>query len=301
MTNLNENSENRIDPLIVNAMLETFGLDWYVKKEALTIADGSPKGEQTPFFATVRQDTREHFAAVKGSYEVFQNHELAELVHRVAGSMGHEVTNGGSFNGGGQVYLQIALQDKNVAGDRIQRWASGINSFDGSTALRWSPKTKTISCQNTFWAAYHSMRNSVKHTTNMRQMVERSLRAIEEVQKADKNLFEIFARFANEDMTSDHIAGVVQKVTNVDLSQPQAQEQAKHSTRTLNKATELMDSITGEVNSKGKTLWGLWSGLTHFTTHKSGADKNREKSKALGSLARVDNQVFEMMKELVYA
>ena len=305
--NTNENSENRIDPMIIQSMLESFNLDWYVKKEPLTIyrqipdEDAYPEPEMTPFFATVRQDTRECFAAVKAGYEVFQNHELAELVHRVAGSMGHEVTNGGSFNGGGQVYLQIRLENQKVSNDTIQRWASGINSFDGSTALRWSPETNTISCQNTFWAAYKQMKNSVKHTTNMRMMVERSLKAIEALNEADHNLFEIFNRFVNEAANADHIAGVVQKVTGVDLKVDQKVEEEKHSTRTLNKAEDLLESITGEINSKGRTLWGLWSGLTHYSTWKAGNEKNREKSKALGSLNRMDNAVFELMRTFVYA
>lgn len=298
-----EATEDKLDPMMIQSMLESFGLDWYVKKEPLFLKTdiGINIDEATDYFATVRQDTRTVFATVKGGYEVFQNHELAELVHRVAGSMGASVSRGGSFNGGGQVYLQIGLEDQRVANDRVQRWASGINSFDGSTALRWSPETNTISCQNTFWAAYKRMQNSVKHTTNMRQMVERSLKAIEALNEADNDLFSMFRLFAEKDMKSKNISDVVQHITSVDLTADQKEEEAKHSTRTLNKATDLMDSITSEVNSKGRTLWGLFSGITHFTTHKAGSDKSRDKSKALGSLSRTDNEVFEMLKEMVYA
>ena len=300
--NANGNDANGVDPMVIQKMLEDFNLSWFVKKEPMIIMNlntGEP--EETPFFATVRQDNRTKFASVKGGYEVFQNHELAELVHRVAGKLGHKVTNGGSFNGGGQVYLQIALEDERVAGHRVQRWASGINSFDGSTALRWSPETNTISCQNTFWAAYRGMVNSVRHTTNMRDMVERSLKAIEKLQKADRNLFEVLANFALEEAKREHVEAVVEKITGVDLKTKESEAQEKYSTRTLNNTRDLMDSLSGEFESKGKTLWGLFSGVTHFTTHKAGTDRTREKSKALGNLYNVDNAVFEMLKELVYA
>lgn len=299
-SNVTENHTNGVDPLAVQAMLEKFRLDWYVKKEPMLL-NNNGELEKTPFFATVRQDSRKMFASVKDSYEIFQNHELAELVIRVAGSLGHKVTNGGSFNGGGQVYLQIALEDQRIGNDRIQRWASGINSFDGSTALRWSPETNTISCQNTFWRAYKLMRNSVRHTTNMRQMVEQSLRAIEDLQKADRDLFEVFSRFTLEGLKRENIEAVVNTITGVDLSTPEKLAREKYSTRTLNNTQSLMESITGEINSKGQTLWGLWSGVTHYTTHKAGTESARSKSKALGNLYRVDNDVFEMMKKLVYA
>ena len=305
MTNLSQNSETKVDPMLIQEMLESFNLDWYVKKEPLSVMttteDGYNIPESTPFFATVRQDNRHHFAAVKAGYEVFQNHELAELVHRVAGSMGHKVSKGGSFNDGGQVYFQIALEDKRVGNDRIQRWASGINSFDGSTALRWSPETNTISCSNTFWAAYTQMKNSVKHTTNMRGMVERSLKAIEGLQKADSELFEVFTRLTQFEMKPEHLTDLTKIVTGIDLTEGNNTIQDKHSTRSINKATDLLASIESETNDKGRSLWGLFSGLTHYTTHKAGTDKNRDKSKAMGSLARVDNDVFKMMKELVYA
>lgn len=297
-----EATEKKTDPMIIQDMLEKFGLDWYVKKEPMILFNpqtGDP--EETPFFATVRQDKRIHFASVKSGYEVFQNHELAELVHRVAGKLGHTVSNGGSFNGGGQVYLQIGLEDQRIANDRIQRWASGINSFDGSTALRWSPETNTISCSNTFWAAYKQMRNSVRHTTNMRNMVEDSLRAIENIQEADKSLFEVFAKFSMEEAKREHVEAVVEKITGVDLKTTEKEAETKYSTRTKNNTRDLMGSISQEVNDKGKTLWGLFSGVTHYTTHKAGTDRSRDKSKALGNLYNVDNTVFEMLKELVYA
>jgi len=297
-----QKSENKVDPMAIQNMLEEFGLDWYVKKEPMVIFNPSTgEPEETPFFATVRQDNRTKFATVKSGYEVFQNHELAELVHRVAGKMGHKVTNGGSFNGGGQVYLQIALEDQRVANDLVKRWASGINSFDVTTALRWSPETNTISCRNTFWAAYKLMKSSVRHTTNMREMVERSLRAIEELQEADHSLFEVLAKFALEPVKRENIEAVVQTITGVDLKTTQKEAEEKYSTRSLNMTRDLMDSLSQELNSKDKTLWGLFSGVTHYTTHKAGTDKARDKSKALGSLYRTDNAVFEMLKELVYA
>jgi hypothetical protein len=301
-TGYEKKDANKVDPMLVQEMLEKFGLDWYVKKEPMILFNpntGEP--EETPFFATVRQDNRHNFASVKSGYEVFQNHELAELVHRVAGELGHTVSNGGSFNNGGQVFLQIALADQQVAGGRIKRWASGINSFDGSTALRWSPETFTISCKNAFWAAYKHMQNNVRHTTNMRGMVESSLKAIEELQEADRTLFEVLGHFALEELKKETVGAVVEKITGVDLNKTEKEAEKEYSTKALNNTEALMESLTEEINSKGKTLWGLFSGVTHFTTHKAGTDSARGKSKALGNLYRVDNTVFDMLKEMVYA
>jgi len=296
MTHLFNQNEN-VNPLKVEEIIEKFGLYWIVKKEPLLLPDGIESG----FFGTVRQDTRQTFAAVKEGYEVFQNHELAELVYRIAGNLDGEVSRGGSFDGGGKVYLQISQEDFKVAGDRIKRWYTSMNSFDTSAALKWGASGTTISCSNTWTMAYKGLQNTVKHTSNMRNMIDASMRVIERLQEADKSLYEVLTQFTEVEAKREHIEGVVKAVTEVDLSMSLKEAEKEYSTKRLNNAKSLMESITNEMSYKGQNLWGLWSGMTHYTTHKAGSDRTREKSKAMGTLASADQAVFEMMRELVYA
>lgn len=298
MINLNEITANEnVDPQEVERLIDKFNLYWAVKKEKLFLPDGI----ETPFFGTVRQDTRKTFAAVKEGYEVFQNWEMAELILRVAEATGGEVERGGTFDGGGKVFLQIGRQDKYVAKDIVQRWVTGINSFDGSTSLKWGGTNTTISCRNSFWAAYRGLDTTIRHTKNMRQLVENSLQVIRKIEEADKTLFEVFANFANTSADQSTIKRVVEKVTSVDIMKKQSEAEKDYSTRAMNNAKELTQSIVTEMSDKGDNLWGLFSGMTHYTSHRAGSDKTREKSKALGNLQRVDQAVFEMLKDMIYA
>jgi hypothetical protein len=62
------------------------------------------------------------------------------------------------------------------------------------------------------------------------------------------------------------------------------------------KAERLASDITTEIAQKGKTLWGLFSGVTRYTTHSvfPSADR-RERSKALGSSADIDNLILNIL------
>jgi hypothetical protein len=87
---------------------------------------------------------------------------------------------------------------------------------------------------------------------------------------------------------------VVAAMTSVDLSlSPKAAEE-KYSTRLMNQTQDLVTSITKEMSYKGDTLWGLFSGVTHYTTHKAGREGTREVSKLMGTLQRKDQQILEM-------
>jgi hypothetical protein len=298
----------KTNPEQIQDFMERHQLDWLVKKEPLSIVTEvcTPLYvledldiEDTQFFATVRQDNRKKFAAVSSGYEVFQNYELTELIYQVAHGLGLTVSKAGYFDGGKRVFIQISNDNKKVANDIVETYIVGINSFDGSTALRWGGSNYTISCSNSFWGVYKGLNNSVRHTTNMRAVIDESLRVAEKIKEADASMFETFARFASTEIDSGHIQALVQSITKIDIADKVWDQQRLHSPQAIDKARDLSVSIIEETANKGQTLWGLWSGVTHWSSHKAGTDKNRDKSKALGSLQKVDNQAFELLKSFI--
>jgi len=63
----------------------------------------------------------------------------------------------------------------------------------------------------------------------------------------------------------------------------------------LNRANSMRDAIMSEMNQKGRTAWGMFNGVTKFTTHLSGNNaERRESSKMIGSHTTLDNKAFEL-------
>ena len=67
----------------------------------------------------------------------------------------------------------------------------------------------------------------------------------------------------------------------------------------------LNGSIAHQTNEKGNTLWGLFSGVTHYTTHVMGRDdnngeKDNSEEKLFGHYGNRERNIFHQMAELIH-
>jgi hypothetical protein len=172
---------------------------------------------------------------------------------------------------------------------------TGINGHDGTTALKWGAVNFTICCRNTFAFAQKELQQSAKHTQSIRDKVEASIRQITGIAEQEKSIFDQFIRLSEVPVTKENIARIVREVTDVDITLNSTQAQDKYSTYAINRSGELLDSISTEMRNKGETLWGLFSGVTHYTSHKLPTPKRdnaRLESKYTGSALGIDNKAF---------
>lgn len=273
-------------------LLDKFGLNWKVEKQPLIL----PSGKISGFEAIIREDTETVFSVCTPQYQPFQNQELLELVNEAAENVSLKVTKGGKFKDGALVYLQLDSGSINGIGqnnDTLQKYITAMNSHNGSLSLKWGITNITISCQNTFWAATHEMRNSVKHTITMHSRVDALMNQIKNVQKAEKTLYEKFFKLAEIPTQKQHIEKVVKLVLDIDLNGGSQDI----STYKKNRLHDLSGAINKEMKQKGETLWGLFSGVTYYTTHLMSGDTNsRMQSKAIGQGSSIDNDVFSELE-----
>lgn len=282
----------------VATLLDKYGLRWEVEKQPLLL----PCGTETPFFGIVRADNNHTFSTCKGSYVPYQNSELGELLVRIAEKGGYSIHSGGAFNGGAKVFIQLdtgnALKGIGSNNDIVKGFVTGINSHDGTNSLRWGGSNITISCENTFAAAASDLPNRVRHTASIHDRVDTYLRHVERIVRAENALFERFKRLASIPVSREDILKVTKAITGVDVSTNERQAMEKHSTITLRKTNDLLESIDSEMTQKGDTLWGLFSGVTHYTSHKMSVprrDNARLESKYTGSGLKIDSMVLEML------
>lgn len=279
----------------VATLLDRFDLRWSVSKQDLYLPNGTP----TQFKAIVRDDINQVFATCKDGYTPYQNSELAEMLIRISEKTGYDIHSGGMFNGGGKIYLQLSTGNEiNGIGlnkTKVKGYVTGINGHDGTTSLKWGAVNFTICCSNTFAAAKGKLQNTARHTASIHDKVERSIREIEGVTKQEKTIFEQFIRLSEVAVTSSNIVKIVKDVTGVDINMSSVKAGDIYSSYAINRAGELSTSIAKEMAQKGETLWGLFSGVTHYTSHVM-STPNREnarlESKYVGSGLTIDNDAF---------
>jgi hypothetical protein len=70
------------------------------------------------------------------------------------------------------------------------------------------------------------------------------------------------------------------------------------STNKLNRMSKFYVDLNGEINQKGDNLWGLFSGVTKYTTHGMKKGDNSE-NKIFGKTGNIERQIFEDLVHLV--
>ena len=278
----------------IQEVLEQTGLNWNVRQEVMTTASGIVVPDRK---AIVREDTNQVLAVHGDGYYPYQNHQLIELLDKVATKVGIEVHSGGMFGEGKKVFIQLKSNDMKLGNDRIDGYITGVNSFDGSTSLAFGPSNITISCQNTFFGAFRSLETKVKHTKNMEYKIDDFCRGLEQVMKEEIAMFDSIKRMSETRFTKDEQDMVTKILFNIG-KEVNLNDGEALSTVIKNKIERYSQDMLSELKDKGDNMWGLFSGVTKYTTH-SMSDKDNSENKMFGTYGNRERAVFNMLSEAV--
>lgn len=278
-------------------ILNKANLNWNVRSEKVTTESGITLDGYT---ALVREDTNVPLSVRSESYYPYQNYELVELLDRVSNLTGLSIHRGGFFGEGKKVFIQLKSNDLKIGNDRVEGFITGINSFDGTTSLAFGPSNITISCQNKFFAAFREMESKVRHTKNMVVRIDEICRSLEGVLEEEQKVFDNILKLSEtpfDDIIKERITKHLFNINkDVDLNDIDA-----ISGVTRNKLSRFYVDLNGELKSKGgDNMWGLFSGITKYTTHSMSKDSERNtENKMFGVMGKKEKEIFRELVELV--
>lgn len=279
---------------VVQDVLNQAGLNWTVRTEPIQTESGLIIENHK---AIVREDTNTPLSIRSSDYGIYQNEQLLELLYRVSQNVGLEIRNGGFFGDGQKVYIQLKSNDLKLGNDRIEGYLTGINSFDGSTSLAFGPSNITISCQNSFFAAFRGLNTRVRHTKNMSIRVEDVCKGLEGVMVEEKGIFDNIKKLSEVRITKKIQDQVLRDLFNIDKEINLEDGNSIHPVTQRRLSTFYVD-LDGELRGKGDNLWGLFSGVTKYTTHSLSSGDNTEK-KMFGTYGNRERMIFDKLVELV--
>jgi hypothetical protein len=287
---MNTEMKNKVNEILVNN-----NLDFRIEKEVLL----SASGKETPYFGLFNSKSGECINSVKGSYTVSQNDEIVELVLRGMEGFGElSVSKAGSINGGRKVFIQLAIEGMAIVGDeKIKRYVTIIDSNDGSTGLGVSIGELVMSCQNQFYRFYKNSQSKLRHTASLTQRIKELPFLIETVLAENLRLTETYRKFQSTEVSQKLADEMVKYLLGFDRNMS-IKTEAETSTRSLNMMNDLYGHIGKETAQKGMNLFGVFSGVTSWSTHSKSAprrENGREESLMIGNNYKTNNDAFEFV------
>ncbi len=273
-------------------MLEKSGLAWHVNKQSIQTESGIHIPNKV---ALVRDDTDTVLGIHSENYEPYQNYELLELLYKIGNSTGLVLHTGGAFKGGEKVWFQLKSNDLRIGNDKIEGYVSGFNSFDGKTALAFGNSSMTISCMNAFWRGYKEVNTRLRHSTAMRPKIEEILSRIDLLLEEERIMFREIKRMSEKQFTADTRDLITKKL--FDIAIEDRLDSPDLSTRKKNQLWQFNYDLGIETSQKGETLWGLFSGITRYTTHSMKRGDNSE-SKMFGRTGNIERKLYNELVEM---
>ena len=281
-------------------ILKQNGLNWNVAKKPLMYAGecvtGANNGlHHTPFYGIVREDTGEVFATVSETYEPTQNETIIDTMQEIAGENELEIIKAIPINEGRKIIIQMKREagNKLMIGDEItEQYIYAINGHDGSSSLKFGFMNKVIFCQNQFaWLSGNAF-SGYRHTKSIQEKVEQLPSIINFTDQEERiaDLQEFNTQNANTDLMND----LVDCITKTDKLAEEIP------TRTRNIRNDLESCIVSEVNRIGSNKWGIFNGVTRYTTHQKSSPKReygKQESILIGSCGKMNEKAFNFLKE----
>lgn len=236
-------------------------LDWEVKEQLFSPLPNQPK----MFKVLSRSDNNEVLGMFSTQYQSFSNADLTELCSQLEQTGLFTIEGYTTFKKGKKVlaYLKNNNQMVQVAGHYLKNLLIIGNAHDGSSKLFIGSSYKMLRCENQFstllrfWEKKHLI-NGKKEMIDIHQLIEMFM-------ESHAAMAQTMERWNNTNLDDAAIQSLVEYLFPLRVSKNL--DDTNSLNQTLLKRKNLMDAIYSETNQLGKSFWGVFNGITFFTTH----------------------------------
>ena len=282
-------------------ILQSCGLNWVVKKKPLMYSgictpEANNGLHHTDYYAIVREDTGEVFNAVKKGYTPTQNHVIIDTMKKIAGENDLLITKALPINGGRKIIVQMQRPDNHVVigGQDTKQYVYAINSHDGTSALKFGFMNQVVFCQNQFaWMNNNGLKGYVH-----KQSIQDKVSNLPEILNFDGQEERIaqLQEMSFHPITGEQSVRLIDYLTKMDSTEYGWAN--KYTTRKMNIREDLNNCLIKETNRLGMNKWGLFNGITMYTSHYKSIpnrEHGREESIYSGSGQKMNDNAFNWL------
>jgi hypothetical protein len=115
--------------------------------------------------------------------------------------------------------------------------------------------------------------------------------------ESEKVMFDNIIKLSETRIGKNDIDSVIRDLFKLEKS-VDLKDEKSISTVTRNKMSRFYIDLDGEMKQKGDNLWGLFSGVTKFTTHSLSKNDNTQ-AKLFGTYGEREREIFTNLVEMV--
>lgn len=200
-------------------------------------------------------------ANVGGQYNLFTNQQFVELAEQISEIANLEISHYTSVNGGANVLVAFknGTDAFTVGGTEFTQDKNFIlmDNRMGTRPFQIGSNYRLNRCANMFTST--EVVKHINHNNKMPTLIQELVHQIELQFQADQDFIDWQIRMAGIE--------VDQKIIQLAKKQLLNLGDTAMSTTMANKLLRLDNSLQSEMAEVGQNAWGLFNGITHFTTH----------------------------------
>ena len=267
-------------------------LDWDIIEKPIFANNKQIMGYKSIF----RSDNGNLLNIAKTSYTPTHNEKFIEVTEKLHEITGFPIQNYYEVDGGKKVLSFLECTESiQVCGHEFKDYLMIGNSFDGSTGFFIGNSNVMIRCKNRFSKNFRQLQ--VNHTKNNSLRVDGLVQYFDSFMNQRKQLFENMERFSDVKIDESIIKSLVERLAKMNEEERLGNEV---STRKSNIISNMNYSIQKECLDLGDNAFGLFNGITHYTTHVKNA-KNATFGNPFGTANELNQTAFKFCNDLVYA
>ena len=253
-------------------------IGWEVERHPVSFERNGKLITDPNFMVLSRSDNEQVLSVMSKKYCPMKVEEFEKATARMQEVSGMEMKGFQEFNDG-KILLSI-LKNKEpllVNSYPIDDYLVMGTSFNGEQPFFIGTSTILIRCQNSFSHIHPVSR--IRHTRFSFERREEVLSGLETYLKNREGIYTNFARMQEVDIQEEDKELFVNQI----LPLPEGKTLEEVSVRTLNRRASLMECIEGETSELGNNVFGLFQGLTKFTSHVFQAKKEAPFANLIGT------------------
>lgn len=237
-------------------------------------------------------DTQKVLSVMKQSYHPMPINHFKSIVDRICNETEMELSGYSEFKEG----LIITAQLKSdrpfyIKDSKMEGYLTIGTGFDGSKSFFIGHTSEYLRCQNQFGRIIKSFVS--KLTKNSLMRIEEVVEELTVFNAFEKNLYQSFEKMISVEVDENLVKSCIERL--VKLTTEEKLDNSLISPQKYHKMIGLRDCIIEECSELGNNAFGMFNGVTKYTTHKMETRNDDVFGNILTSKNELNNSMYDII------